>query len=137
MIIIKNIDFIEVDKTRYELLSKPHSEPVWVKDNEGPRLADFTEFEEELIIGRRYKRPSDGTDVYIGVSREAQNIIGLQYEAWDNLQREHDFYYGEHSRLLKIIEEINQASFWTRVKSLFSYAINLYPPRQPDTPSGM
>jgi len=118
MIIIKHIDFLEVDRTRCEILSKPHFEPIFVKDNEGPRLGDFAEIHKELIVGRRFIRPSDGTDIYIGVSKQAQDIIGLQYEAWNN------------------IEKPWQAPILTQLKWLLNNILT-YSLSRPDTPSGM
>ena len=88
MLIIKHIDFIEVDKTRCEILSHPPI-PLFVKDNRGPKEIDSVEVESELVIGRRFRRPSDNIDMYIGVSKQAQDVIGLQYEAWGNLHRDY------------------------------------------------
>lgn len=81
----------------------------------------------ELVHGRRFRRPSDGKYIVIGVPKELADIIGIQYEDWERkekliesctkriifLKNEVDYY---SKNLLILMGQ----SFWERIKWAFS-----------------
>lgn len=120
MIIIKNIDFIETDRDPYEILSTtiPY-QPIHVVSNDGPETIDHTILR-ELIRGRRFRRPSDRKDMIIGVSEQAQDIIGIQYEAWDRLDEECQKWSDRCSYLTNENKAIKETGLWNRIKFVFT-----------------
>jgi len=111
MIIIKKIEIIETDRDQVALL--PMESPntlVFPCGNQEPV---------EIIRGRRFRRPSDGTDIIVGVSKQAERIIGIMYESWDNLQKSYDNISKEMRRYRKKVEESKKANFMQRLKWLF------------------
>lgn len=85
MIVIKNIEFLEVDRDFWEIhhYERDH---ILVRENGAEAMAPV-EVIRELIQGYRFMRP-DGTEIYVGMSRQVADVIGIQYESWDNMQRE-------------------------------------------------
>jgi hypothetical protein len=121
MIVVKNIDFLETDRDPVELLATtPTHMPIWC--GEEPVQHDALI---ELIRGRRFRRPTDGVDIVVGVSKQAQDVIGIQYEAWDNLQKAYDAEQRNHQRTTSEmygyksrVDEMLNSSFWQRLKWL-------------------
>lgn len=122
MIVIKHIEFLETDVDPIKPLkdTPPHT-PIFCGDEPVNR-----EVLSELISGRRFVRPSDGTDIIVGVSKQAQNILGIMYEAWDNMERSYFAEIKSHGKTKiemrcyrHMVEEIQKASFWERLKWLF------------------
>ena len=122
MIIIKNIEFLETDKDIYEIYQQDHRSNFFKVGDDFVERKIFT----ELIRGRRFRRPSDGTDIIIGVSKQAQDVIGLQYEAFTNLEQMYNLECHNHSvtareknKYFSKLEVLRTASFFTRIKWLF------------------
>lgn len=77
MIIIKSCEVIDVgDVTIKDIYRYPPLECLPVNDYSA--VAEVSVIQ-ELIRGRRFVRPSDGIDVYLGCTKEAQDLIGIQY----------------------------------------------------------
>lgn len=125
MIVIKNIEYYEVDRDewRIHVMTEPHrAMPV----NDGAAYVE-TDVLDELIRGNRFRRPSDGIDVCIGMSKEHQKLIGIQYEAWegmsDNLyraSRDASKYKLELGRKKVFIGSLESAGLWQRIKWVFT-----------------
>ncbi|MCP4408813.1 MAG: hypothetical protein GY807_13830 [Gammaproteobacteria bacterium] len=83
------------------------------------------EAETETVRGRRYIRP-DGTEIVIGMTEQAQDVIGIQYEAWENLQGMCDANRAESDRLVRVISKLQErfeaaecATVWDRIRWVF------------------
>lgn len=116
MIVIKNIDFIEVENDNIKLMTSTPS-------NKNYQI--FENIEQELIRGIRFRR-SDGNEIVIGYSKQAQDILGISFEVFENLKSKYDIECENHFRttqemnqLKNKLLEINSASFWQRLKTLF------------------
>ena len=80
MILVKHIEAFEVEG--------PVGEIAHFED----RPCDYStqpvfELERELVRGRTFIRP-DGTTICIGTSKQAQEVLGIQYEAWETMKDE-------------------------------------------------
>lgn len=124
MIVIKNIEVFETDLDLCEIVSyAPPGQLVFPSAGEEPVTIDALR---ELVRGRRFVRPSDGTDIIIGVSKQAADIIGIQYEAWGQLQERLGFLWFSLSkcnkecvRLETTIRSLEAAGFFKRLLWLF------------------
>ena len=85
MILIDKIEFINIDADQIELAHyKEPDYPFLVGTEHGEDIKTASVIR-ELVKGRRFRR-SDGTDVVIGHSKDTGDILGLSYEAFDNLE---------------------------------------------------
>lgn len=127
MIVIKHIDFLEVQGERYEFRHRYISGNnllMEVGTANGTAEA-LVEEVRELIVGREFRDPS-GRTVVVGVSKQAQDIIGIQYEAWENQSKMIEDLILECSAIQikveqkeKELSKIKSASFWDRLKWMF------------------
>ena len=125
MIVIKSVEYIETEKDIYEIDSTEN--PLSVI----PVTADGgIEYEEaaavvEMLKGRRFRRPSDGIDIVVAPSVQSQEVLGLMYEAWDNMAEElHDaqsanIYHRNQLRGKETELKNRTGTFWKRLKHLF------------------
>lgn len=123
MIVIKSVEFLETNRDPIELLATtPPYSPVFY----GPGPPIEQEIFKELIRGRRFCRPSDGTDIIVGVSKQAGEVLGIMYEAWDNIEKAYNTEVSKHSitarelyKCKSSLAKILNASFLQRLKWLF------------------
>ncbi len=120
MILIKSIEFYETKMDPIEIVN-PNIlyKQSLVTSNYDKEYAEVSDLR-ELIHGRRFRRPSDGTEIVIGVSKQAQDLIGIQYEAWDNMEKQLDSYYRESMKTRSILTKIEKANLLTRLKWIFT-----------------
>ena len=74
----------------------------------------------ELVYGRRFRRPSDGMDVVIGVPKELADIIGIQYEAWEEKEKLITSLQETVTRYSNNILHLVKQNFWQRLKWFFA-----------------
>lgn len=122
MIIICNAEYYEVDGDVGTIYSYDPHQMVRVNGNE----AVYAQVLQEKVKGRRFRNPRDGTDVVVGLSKDVQELIGLQYEAWDNLEkayeaanRNYNQIYHEVTAWRKKFDELENASVWRRILWVF------------------
>lgn len=122
MIIIKDIEFLEVDGDKYEILSKNPSDPIETVDG---KWVDGI-LVRELIKGVRFRRPRDNIDIVVGTSKQAADIIGIQYECWQNLEMELNNlrvisanYKVKINNLSNELNDIKSSTFLKRLNQLF------------------
>ena len=126
MILIKHIDFIEVDRDQVELAHFERPEMSYrVDSNEGDQIVPG-EVIRELIKGKRFRRPRDNMDIYVGISKQAGDVLGLCYEAWDTMERALNnssaiqaIALKQHQRLEAELKEIKSLTFFQRFQILF------------------
>ncbi len=118
MILIKNIEFYETNQDPIEIVSHmmPY-EAIEALSDKGDVVVPISEIR-ELIKGQRFRR-SDGVDIIVGLTKQAQDILGLQYEAWDNMQKELEITHNSLQVANETIKAVTQANIWTRIKYLF------------------
>jgi hypothetical protein len=140
MIVITEIKTIEVDRDEIEHRLCHFGRAGTIRDSAGDcvELADAM----ELIRGKRFVRHSeeewrvqdgphvcgdDCVDVVIGMSADTQNLLGLQYEAQENMQRSLDMLIVDNCEQGREIRElhtqktaIENASWRQRLKWLFT-----------------
>ena len=119
MILIKHIEFCEVDRDSVSIWARinPYG-AVEVLSDHGETTVSVSEIR-ELVRGRRYQRPSDGTDVVIGMSQQAQDVLGLQYEAIETMRDDVDRYHRLFMSERNKVEAAKRASLWDRIKWVF------------------
>jgi len=132
MIVITKIEYLETDRDIYQLQSIASKSQLIELNTHNEKERMQAKLFIETIQGQCFRRPSDGTDIYIGNSRQAEKVIGIQYEAWQSnhmlvkdlsYQKEalktelsiKDNYLKESNN--KIEQSIN-SDFWTRFKWL-------------------
>lgn len=134
MIVIKSIDFFEVQGERHEFYNRyiKGGNPIMTVDTAAGTDQVMVEEVAELIKGREFRSPG-GRSVVIGVSNQAQDIIGIQYEAWENQSRmieelsrdngqltiKADQLHRQNEEKLFELNEIKAASIWVRLRWLF------------------
>jgi len=81
----------------------------------------------EVIRGRRFVHPKKGIDVTIGMSSQVAEVLGLQYEAFEELQRQRNFWYEQHGEEFQRAEKmkwrldrIKSYGLWKRIKCVFT-----------------
>ncbi len=118
-IIITDVKFMEVDRDPWELVSRcpPYQQRiVWGDSGEETVNTDTIR---ELIHGRRFRR-SDGTMLLIGCSKQAQEVIGIQYEAWENSEKMLEDYRRCWNNTERKMIAIREMSFWQRLRFAFT-----------------
>ena len=120
MLLIKNIEFYETDRDPVQIIRQSGSyEAIQVISDRGGCVVPLSEVR-ELVYGRRFVRPSDGTDLVVGVSQQAQDVLGLQYEAWQNMSDALDTCQAASAIKSREIEDAKKATLWTRIKWVFN-----------------
>lgn len=114
MLLISKIEFLDVDVDVHTIFEVKPWEPLPLKGGEMVEA----KVAQELVRGRRFRRPNDGMDIVIGCSKQAQDVIGLQYEAWESLENDRDYWHTQCVASRLKIESIKQAGFWKRLKWL-------------------
>lgn len=121
MILITKIEYCQTDRDAYEIYHSDlyeKSEPLFSCNSVSPRTPVSDSVVREVVRGRRFVRP-DGLEVMVGMTEQAADVLGLQYEAWQELEdraNENWALYHNHKRVL---EATKKAGFFTRLKWLF------------------
>lgn len=81
----------------------------------------------EVIRGRRFVHPKKGIDVVIGMTSQVAEVLGLQYEAFEELKNQRDFWSEQHieelrnhDKSLKQLNEMESWGIWKRIKCVFT-----------------
>ena len=103
MIVIKKIEFLKTDRDIYEIyyshmMDRPESPMVF----DGEFIAP--EFFREIIRGIHFRRP-DGEEVVVGVSKQAQEVLGLMYDVWEDQRATIDMLRSSRDKMEKKIED--------------------------------
>ena len=116
MIIITNIETMEVDADIHQIqqMYKPYEYIPAVID--GAEIGVPAEFVVENIKGRRFFK--NGKEMCIGNSKQAEELIGVQFDAWSELQDRCDTYRLSSIGFQNQLEE-RTGTFWRRLKWLF------------------
>ena len=117
MIVITKIEFFETDRDPAEIARNTHPyEYINVNTEQGAKEIVSQKITSEWISGNRFIRPSDGTDIVIGMSVQAQELIGIQYDSWLSMSNELSKYQTINEIKEKEIESAKRATLWTRIK---------------------
>ena len=132
MIVIKSIEFeyVEGDFVKYHQLKSVSDFPR----KHDPIVSKNDHIEVEVIQSHRFRNPQSGEDIYIGIQEDVAEILGLQYDAFEQLQenqacltleaaslsKEYDNILLKHADLLKTILDFNDSSW---LKRLFTFKL--------------
>lgn len=117
MTLISNIEVIETDCDPIEIISRSKGFPDYAPVNGGSDMVSIERLS-ELVRGRVFCRP-DGSRITIGNTKQAADIIGIQYEAWEEVQERCSQYYNQWSVANQKLEGIYSYSFLQRLSKLF------------------
>lgn len=124
MILVKSIEVIEVESNDFHTIQYCNPDTM-IRVNKGRDMLPASVLL-ELVRGQRFVR-GDGTEIVIGMAQPVQDILGLQFEAWENLQN--DWSIADNSRVIAgrlakgyqlELEELSSAGFFERLKMLFT-----------------
>jgi hypothetical protein len=101
-----------------KFLSDGGVERSFLPTNKGEDLLD-AKVCREIIRGRAFV-DRHGRRVCIGVSSKAAEVLGLQYEAWANMDAELERARSELRRANERIYLCERASWWQRLKWVFT-----------------
>jgi len=127
MILVKSIEIIETDQDPINIIHRnAPSTPIRV--NNGKATALCSEIS-EMVRGRLFVR-GDGTEITIGMTQDAQDVLGIQCEAWDNIQDAYNESQREYREAMRTasmfqleLEELSKTGFFGRLKMLFTGVI--------------
>jgi len=88
----------------------------------------------ELIYGTRFRRASDGEYIVVGASKDVQEVLGLMYESWQNMENDltrlnidvsllNDNVWKKRNKIAEqkeFIDLILNGTLWQRIKYLFT-----------------
>ena len=125
MIVIKNIDYVTVDNEREIRFDMYPRHLPCMSAYDPDKILKFDTVETEIVHGRRFVHP-DGTDIVIGMTSYVQDLLGIQYDAWDNMQ---DDYFRMRERMFvaqhnlidtkKELDKLKSLTFFQKLKRLF------------------
>ena len=147
MIVIKDLEYYEVPDNIHEVIYQIGGNTfIDVNTQTGPIHMPTIEVRKEVIEGKVFV-DQQGNRVVVGLSKDAQNILGLQYEAWENSEKEINTLRKDISQYRRsvnnltqenlelnerikpltfenkyhkeLIRELTDASLWTRIKWIF------------------
>lgn len=129
MLVITNVETIEydapdgVDRVRLDIHPPPRGYPQTPLDGLTAKQHDVYS---EIAHSRVFVRP-DGVRIKIAATIEAQDKLGLMYQAWDKMEEELGYTRRHLQSAISdsidrdlTIRKLKAASFWTRLKWLFS-----------------
>ena len=126
MLVVKSVDVMVANRDPMYLWRKAKDELVSAKGRYGGVVAEEVDMWQEVIRGRSFIN-RHGQQVYIGMAKEAGEVLGLEFEAWEGMESrwndERRLSSEAFKRLRKAhgqLERLHQASLWTRIKWVFT-----------------
>lgn len=121
MIVVKRVEVETFDNDSIIVHHFPDPEPPVSAIGNGP--IEPLNVRQELIEGKEF-RNAEGECVVVGMSDEAQKVLGIPFQALENLnyrlettQRDLERYRKYHAEYK---EKVRHAIFWERLKYLFT-----------------
>lgn len=129
MIILYDAKIMEVDKDWHEIMRTPQGTNLEFTRDGMPEVQDVDSIK-ELINGVRFLRPgADPEDIFVGCDKSISDLLGLQFESWENLNQELCRYQdrameseSDYRRLVKDfrvlrnkVTRFNNAPWWRRL----------------------
>jgi hypothetical protein len=121
MYLIRKVEVLEVEDKFDKLLEFP------IYSTEYNKLRfdlkdDPVTVHEEIVKGRHFYRINEfGKKEHwvIGATKEVQDLIHIQYEAFETMEKTMETWSQRYTDMCDKIEKINNKKFWQRVKYLF------------------
>jgi len=128
MIVIESMKWYEVEHDVAEIMCMKRGDHLMVKhSDETARIPVSAEVLHEVVHGRQFTNPQTGRSIMVGTSKEIGHLLGLQYEAWaemeHRLRHSDSLIYGLQRTLSvqnRTLDTIREAGFLTRLVWLFS-----------------
>ena len=119
MICIKEIKVVDVDEDFIVVHMMDGLLPFATLLQEGDNISqEMVEVTNEMVHGTRF-RNSNGLDVCIGMTQQVQDLIGLPFEAFSNMEATILGMKLKITALLKELDEFKTMGFFGRLKFLF------------------
>ncbi len=127
MILIKSIETIEVEGDLHNIYQNyGHQGHVPCYKNGAEPSSESIEVIQELVRSKHFVQ-ADGQRVYIGQTKAVADVIGIQYEAWDSMEKRleevRSKLFNASCDLVKSNNELSvlkNLSFWAKLKGLFN-----------------
>ena len=113
MILIQSIKYIEVENNVWPIHS--FTAPKYYNNHDEPVDEAVVN---ELVCGRRFVNVN-GVEICIGMAEEHQNLLGLPFEVFNNMETEIselNFIIGNQN---KTLSDFRSMSLWNRIKGIF------------------
>jgi hypothetical protein len=107
MIVIKDVEIIETPLDHFEIARIPD---CILEDEYG------FDIKKEVIHGKTFVN-KNGSSVVIGMSTNAQDVLGLPFEAFEDMNSHISRLRKEKAECAKVIKE---AGLWSRIKYAFT-----------------
>lgn len=125
-IFITEIKYVETDRSPWEIVSTHGPfDQITMFDQDRAQQEVTVTVVKELMHAAQFRR-EDGSTFYVGCSKQAAEVLFMQKEAWEILQREHadaldklNFQRNINDRLRAHILRHRNASLWQRIKAVF------------------
>ena len=113
MLLIESIKYIEVENDVWPIHS--FTAPRYYNNHDEPVEESVVH---EMVTGRRFVN-SHGVEICVGISEEVQNLIGLPFEVFNNMETE----LSELNYIVidqnKTLSNFRNMSLWDRLKGVF------------------
>jgi hypothetical protein len=122
MILLRSADIVKIDGQRAEVVEMDNSQLYYKIMSENETFdVNPVEFKKEVVEGRSFIRFKDGVkeEIVIGATKEIQDMIGIHYDAFDEMSRMLDMYKQENVQYQIVIKQFREMKFWQRLKFLF------------------
>lgn len=114
MLLIESIKYVEVDNDVWPIHS--FSPPNYYNNLDEPVEESVVR---EMVTGRRFVN-SRGVEICVGISEEVQNLIGLPFEVFNNMEKEVSEQYYIIQDQNKTLSDFRNMPLWNRFKGLFT-----------------
>jgi len=115
MIVITKIEYKTIDNYQDRIEKFRFQNPkLDINPLEHPEMKIHT----EIIKGRRFVNIK-GKEICIGMSEEVQELIGLPFEVFENLQSDIEYERDMNKKILKQLRTYQHMGIWDRIKNIF------------------
>lgn len=125
-IIVKKVEVLNIHKSPKEVLisTNPHR-PYDGKPSDRIKEEDIQCIKEAITCEQFYN--TNGDIVHIGMSKQAQEALGLPFKAYDQMKKDcediridRDNYYNKCCAYYDVFQNIEELGFWGRLKYLLT-----------------
>lgn len=124
MILLRNIEVLKVNGNIHEIVTMDNNQLHYNVINENDVLtANPVEIKSEVVHGKRFVRYNHNTgeqvEFVVGCTEEVQGVIGIVFEAFDNMSNMVREYSIENREIKEAIARIKNMDFIERLLFLF------------------
>lgn len=128
MIVITDIKYHQVADPDRASPWNVHGLPDLINTQWSGHPGDESDLESaDFVRGVEFKNPATGESILIGNTNTVSDLIGIQFETFENLENAHKNLSSDYRRvskksrqLISFVDKVSDASFLTRLKWLFT-----------------